>query len=299
MRSGSTTRAIGRRRNDWSPSSVADTQLPDRMPSIRRVVVPEFAQSSGPCGDRNDLQPPPWIRAGPPIRSIWTPRPRRHATVAATSSPSGRPSMRLSPCAMAASIRARWAIDLSPGTRSSPATRDAGSTICADSTSGRGTRALLKQLAHAVATIDALAVLVQNIREAIDRLDQRAAVRGRDVLVQGRVTLGQAHHASKPGAAKPWIGKRPHRLRVGDAEGERQVAEKRHLPIVRLGREDLRPRADRPDQPEPFIERGEILPVIRREHPGLSTNQRGIALAQPAAFLAGDRMAAKKSGPVG
>src|SRR5216683_1267969 len=271
VRSGSTTRAIGRRRSDVSPSRVADTQLPDSTPSIRRIVVPEFAQSSGPCGVLNDRQPPPWTRAGPPARLMLTPRLRRQATVAATSSPSGSPSMRLSPCAIAASISARWAIDLSPGTRSSPVTRCAGSTICADSTSVGGTRALLKELAHTVATIDPLAVFVQDIRESIDRIDQWAAVRRGDVFVQGGVTLGQADHASKPGAAQPRVSKRPHRLGVRDAEGEGQVAEERHLAVVRIGGEDLRTGPNRPDQPEPFVEGGELLPVIRREHPGFAT----------------------------
>ena len=77
------------------------------------------------------------------------------------------------------------------------------------------------------------------------------------------------------------------------------MAEKGHLPVVGIGGKDLRTRADCPDQAEPFIERGELLPLIRREHPGLSPKQRGIALAQPAPLLAGDRMAAEESGGVG
>src|SRR5207244_5487252 len=56
FRNGSTTRAIGRRLSDASPSRVADTRLPARTPARRRIVVPEFAQSSGPCGVEN---PPP------------------------------------------------------------------------------------------------------------------------------------------------------------------------------------------------------------------------------------------------
>src|ERR1700730_5429002 len=299
VRSGSTTRAIGRRLSDASPSRVADTQLPASRPSNRRMVVPEFAQSSAPCGGLNDLQPPPWTRAGPPVRSILTPRPRRQATVAATSSPSGSPSMRLSPWAIAASIKARCAIDLSPGTRSSPATLVAGSTICADSTSVRSMRALREELAHAVAAVNAIAVVMQDLREAIDRLDEGAAISRRDVLVEGGVALGQTNHAPKPRAPQPWIRKRPHRLRVRDAQGEREVAEKRHLPVVRLGGEDLRTRADRPNEAEPFIKGGELLPLIGREHPGLSAKQRGIAFAQPAPLLAGDRVTAEKSRGVG
>src|ERR1700682_672200 len=299
VRSGSTTRAIGRRRSDVSPSKVADTQLPARRPSISRMVVPELAQSSGPCGGGNDLQPPPWTRGVPPGGSVVAPRLRRQATVAATSSPSGSPSMRLSPCASAASIKARCAIDLSPGTRSSPATLVAGSTICADSTSARSMRALRKELAHPVTAVDAVAVLVQDLREAIDRLDEWATIGRRDVLVEGGVTLGQADHASKPGAAEPWISKGPHRLRVGDAEGEGQMAEKRQLPVVRLGGEDLRTRADRSNEAEPLIERGQLLPLTGREHPGLSPKERGVALAQSAPLLAGDRVAAEEPRGVG
>src|ERR1700682_3680710 len=204
---------------------------------------------------------------------MWTPRLRRQATVAATSSPSGSPSIRLSPCARAASMSARCAIDLSPGTRNSPANLVAGSTTCADSTSVGGTRALLKEVAHAVAAVDALAVIVQDLRESIDRLDQRPAIGRRDVLVQGRVTLGQPNHAPKPRASESWIGKGSHRLRVRDAEGEGEVAEKRHLPVVRLGGEDLRPRPNRPHEAEPFIERREFLPLIGGEHPGLRSEE--------------------------
>ncbi len=49
-RSGSTTRAIGRRRSDASPSSVASQSLPASTPARRRMVVPELPQSSHASG---------------------------------------------------------------------------------------------------------------------------------------------------------------------------------------------------------------------------------------------------------
>src|SRR5258708_1921809 len=154
---------------------------------------------------------------------------------------------------------------------------------------------LLKELGHTVAALDALAVIVQDFREAIDRLDQRAPVCRGDVLVQRRVTLRQAHHAPKAGAAKVRIGKRPHGPGVRDADGEGQMTEKGHLPVVRLGGEDTGPRADRPDEAEPFIEWGQLLPIARRENPGLSAKQGGIAFAQAAPLLARDGVAAEES----
>ncbi len=42
------------------------------------------------------------------------------AAVRNTSSPSSRPVMRVSPMARAANIRARWEMDLSPGTVMTP-----------------------------------------------------------------------------------------------------------------------------------------------------------------------------------
>src|ERR1700674_1998224 len=173
--------------------------------------------------------------------------------------------------------------------------RVAGETVRADCTSASRMHALPEQPAHALTTVDALAVVAQHLGEAVDRLDQGSAVRGRDVLVEGGVTLGQAHHASKSGAAKRRIRHRSYRLRVRDADGEGQVAQKRHLPVVRLGGENLRPRTQGPNESEPLVERGQVLPVVRREDPGLATKEGGIAFAQATPLLAGDGVAAEKS----
>src|SRR5207249_8273875 len=234
------------------------------------------------------------IRVSPPRRATVTPMLRRQATVAATSSPAGRPAIMLSPSASALRISARCAIDLSPGTRSSPATRVAGSTSSTTPSSTRGMGASPEEIAHPIATVDPLPVIVQHVREPVDRLNQGAAVGGGDVVVEGAITLREANHAAIAGAAKLGISDRPNRLRVCRADGERKVAEKRHLPVVSLGGQDFGTGANRTHQAKPFIERCELLPIAGREDPGLSPEQHGIALAQPAPLLTGDRMAAKE-----
>src|SRR6059058_525688 len=206
FRNGSTTRAIGRRLSDASPSRVADTRLPARTPARRRIVVPEFAQSSGPCGVENPRgvmrspHPDASPRAGEgETGDSLTPRLRRQATVALTSSPGGSPVITLSPSARAPRISARCAIDLSPGTRSVPATRVAGST---SSTTPSSTRmdASPEEIAHPIATVDPIPVIVQHVREPVDRLNQGAAVGGGDVVVEGAITLREANHAAIAGA---------------------------------------------------------------------------------------------------
>src|SRR2546430_1906667 len=301
FRNGSTTRAIGRRLSDASPSRVADTRLPARTPARRRVVVPEFAQSSGPCGVENPRgeirspHPDPSPRAGETGDSL-TPRLRRQATVALTSSPGGSPVITLSPSARAPRISARCAIDLSPGTRSVPATRVAGSTSSTTPSSTRRMDTSAKEVSHPIAAVDALPVIAQDVREGVDRLNQRPAVRCSDVLVRRGVTFRKPNHAAIAGTAKLRIGNRPDGLRVGGADGAGQVAEKCHLPVVSLGRQDFGPSAHAPHQAKPLVERGELLPIDRRENPGLPPEQRGVALAQPAPLLPSDRMAAEELG---
>src|SRR5437773_1686301 len=213
FRNGSTTRAIGRRLSDASPSRVADTRLPARTPARRRIVVPEFAQSSGPCGvenPRGEIRSPhpdasPRAGEGETGDSL-TPRLRRQATVALTSSPGGSPVITLSPSARAPRISARCAIDLSPGTRSVPATRVAGSTSSTTPSSTRRMDTSAKEISHPIAAVDA------------------------------------------------------------------------------------------PDQAKPLVDQGELLLIDRRESPCLPPEQRGVALAQPAPLLPGDRMATEELG---
>src|ERR1044072_6864308 len=64
----------------------------------------------------------PWLtrHAPSPVRSTVAPRARIALPVLMTSSPSSRPWIRVSPTVMAARMRARCEIDLSPGTRTRP-----------------------------------------------------------------------------------------------------------------------------------------------------------------------------------
>ena len=48
--SGSTIRAIGRRRSDASPSRTASMPSPAKIPANSRIEVPELPQSSGEVG---------------------------------------------------------------------------------------------------------------------------------------------------------------------------------------------------------------------------------------------------------
>src|ERR1700694_323827 len=61
----------------------------------------------------------------------------------------------------------------------------------------------------------------------------------------------------------------------------------------------MRPRPDRADEAEPLVEGCELLPLVRRENPGLAAEQRRIAFAQAAALLAGDGVAAEESRRIG
>ena len=77
--------------------------------------------SSTSSGSASPPTPTPQTRQLPgPVRSISTPMARSAAAVASTSSPSSRPSTRLSPTASAASISERCEIDLSPGSVAAP-----------------------------------------------------------------------------------------------------------------------------------------------------------------------------------
>ena len=84
------------------------------------MVVPELPRSRGRSGTCRRDRPPSTRDAGPPSTATAAPRPATAAAVRATSSPSDRPRMVDVPSARAASSRARWEIDLSPGTRMVP-----------------------------------------------------------------------------------------------------------------------------------------------------------------------------------
>ena len=117
--SGSATRSMGRPRREASPVRWAVTGSPATRPNNRRIPVPELPRSIGPSGGWSRDRPP-WTRIEPPDSSTSAPRARIASRVRCTSSPSERPVMVVVPSASAASSRARWEMDLSPGTRSVP-----------------------------------------------------------------------------------------------------------------------------------------------------------------------------------
>ena len=90
-------------------------------PITSREPVPELPKSSAAPGLFQFPTPVPLTRQrpGPPaVRSA--PKPRRAPAVEWTSPDSSRPEMRVSPSASAPRIRARWEMDLSPGTWAVP-----------------------------------------------------------------------------------------------------------------------------------------------------------------------------------
>ena len=109
-------RRIGRLRREASPSKVAVTGWPPTTPIISREPVPALPKSSTSSGSCIPPMPTPTTRQRPsPSRVTWAPRARAAAAVRSTSSPSRRPSTRVSPMASNPRIIARWEIDLSPG----------------------------------------------------------------------------------------------------------------------------------------------------------------------------------------
>ena len=117
--SGPVTRFIGRFRRLASPSKSVVIGYPAAAPISRRTPVPALPQSMTPVGCVNP--PCPVTRQRPwPRRSTVAPKASTARAVARMSSPSSRPSMSVTPFAMAPRIRARWEIDLSPGARTRP-----------------------------------------------------------------------------------------------------------------------------------------------------------------------------------
>src|SRR5579875_3629413 len=119
-RSGSAMRPIGRPAIDWSPVSTVSHGRLATQPESSRMPVPELPTSITRSGSRSWSAPPSTVTV--PSGSVCTPAPKAAmaAAVWTTSSPRERPRMRLRPLARAASSKARWDTDLSPGTRSRP-----------------------------------------------------------------------------------------------------------------------------------------------------------------------------------
>ena len=124
--SGAVMRRIGRLRSDASPVSTDANGRDASRPIINREVVPLLPQSSGCDGARHASIPRPRTTISPASSGgAGTSQPSARSTdaVLRQSSPGRRPERRLSPSAAAASISARWVIDLSPGTVTSPEMR--------------------------------------------------------------------------------------------------------------------------------------------------------------------------------
>ena len=114
--SGSITRRIGRRRRLASPVMTAVRGWLASTPHSRRAAVPLLPMSRMSSGSHRPPMPRPWMIQSAPSRVISAPSARMAAAVRRTSSPSSRPVMRVSPTARPANMRARWLMDLSPGT---------------------------------------------------------------------------------------------------------------------------------------------------------------------------------------
>src|SRR6185437_14552260 len=118
---GSSTRAMGRERKLASPVKLTVTGVVATAPIIRREPVPELPKSSAVAGARQPPRPTPPTRHIPSLSRITVaPRAPTAPALFSTSSDSKRPVIRLSPSAIPARIRARWEMDLSPGTQAVP-----------------------------------------------------------------------------------------------------------------------------------------------------------------------------------
>jgi len=120
--SGSVTRAMGRLRKEASPVSTLVNGCVASSPMSSRAPVPELPMSRTSSGSTRPPTPRP-CRCQRPSAARVTSAPSRRmaAAVRSTSSPSSRPSTTVSPTASAPNMSARWEMDLSPGTRASPA----------------------------------------------------------------------------------------------------------------------------------------------------------------------------------
>ena len=103
-----------------SPVSVLSKACPLKIPAIRRVVVPLLPASRIWEGADRPRSPFPWIRISSGFSSIWIPRRRKHSMVERQSAPRRKFRTAVVPSAREPNMTARWEMDLSPGTESSP-----------------------------------------------------------------------------------------------------------------------------------------------------------------------------------
>ncbi len=111
---------MGRRVSEASPISSVANRCAESTPAKRRMVVPEFPQSSGAEGARRPSSPLPVMSRVPSSSATLTPMAWRAARVERLSSPREPPVTRLTPEASPAKRMARWAMLLSPGTGTLP-----------------------------------------------------------------------------------------------------------------------------------------------------------------------------------
>ena len=118
--SGSAMRRIGRRRSESSPSRTVVPSPAATSPERSRIVVPELPQSTAvvPAGPSRPAVPT--MRTTSPSRSPRAPSARTAPSEDTTSAPPGNPVTTVVPSASAPRSSARCAIDLSPGTATSP-----------------------------------------------------------------------------------------------------------------------------------------------------------------------------------
>ena len=118
---GSVTRSIGRLFRLLSPINVAEIGEVAIAPMIKRAPVPELPQSIMQSGSANPPTPTPYTDHAPsPLLTTLAPKACIALPVLSTSSPSSRPSIRVSPTDSAPKIRERCEMDLSPGTSACP-----------------------------------------------------------------------------------------------------------------------------------------------------------------------------------
>ena len=113
-------RFMGREFKEASPDSREEKRCPARIPDISRVVVPLLPVFRVPSGAVSPRSPRPWTRIQSGLSSMETPICRKQRMVERQSAPVKKLVISVVPWAMEPSITARWEMDLSPGTVSSP-----------------------------------------------------------------------------------------------------------------------------------------------------------------------------------